>query len=90
MLSLDNGIFADSRIPHALDLNELDLAHSFDDIEMRDSPSSSQAEKSTLFVIMEPTKCISRFAPPKRFYRSFWRGITMRIVRLHDIKSSTQ
>jgi hypothetical protein len=31
--------------------------------------------------VHEPMRCISKSAPPKRFYRSFWRSLTQRIVR---------
>ncbi len=31
----------------------------------------------------EPFRCLSDAGPPKRFYRTFWRGVTRKLVRKH-------
>ncbi len=36
--------------------------------------------------VCEPMRCMSNSAPPKRFYRSFWRRITQRMLE-HSRKS---
>ena len=35
------------------------------------------------FGIYEPIRCTPNFAPPKRFYRTFWRSITRKMLRQH-------
>jgi hypothetical protein len=33
----------------------------------------------------EPTRCMREFAPPKRFYRSFWRSVSRKLLhRVND------
>ncbi len=32
--------------------------------------------------VLEPVRCLSDLAPPKRFYRTFWRSVTRRILEI--------
>ncbi len=37
--------------------------------------------------IFEPARCLKEFAPPKRFYRTFWRSIAKRILALSHMQT---
>ena len=38
--------------------------------------------------VYEPFRLLPNSGPPKRFYRTFWRGITRRLVRLRQSKEA--
>ncbi len=35
----------------------------------------------------EPARCLDDTAPPKRFYRTFWRSVAIRILALSNIQT---
>ncbi len=37
--------------------------------------------------IFEPARCLNEFTPPKRFYRTFWRSVSRRILALSNMQA---
>ncbi len=59
-------------------------AHAVDSMETESSLTGAQASES----VYEPMRCVPvSEPPPKRFFRTFWRSVTRRIVELE--KKST-
>jgi hypothetical protein len=55
-------------------LKQQEISHEIEIMEMKQTCHSNGC-------FYEPMRCISESAPPKRFYRSFWRSLTQRIVQ---------
>jgi hypothetical protein len=63
------------------DSGHSDSVNCIGEISMRDHPVS--AVRIVNFINHEPMKrtVVAHSAPPKRFYRTFWRGLTRRAVQ---------
>ena len=57
-------------------------------LRQRDGSNSSAAVSAHLDSIsFEPLRCIKNAAPPKRFYRTFWRSLARRVVEKSETDS---
>ena len=61
--------------------NQQESAHAAGSMETESSSTGAQASES----VYEPMRCVSvSEPPPKRFFRTFWRSVTRRILQLNE------
>ena len=48
--------------------------------------TTSEASTMSFHEVFEPMRCIPNRTPPKRFYRTFWRSISWRVLE-HERKA---